>query len=175
MISVCRPIYRFISCALWQLPWFGLVAGGVWWYKKTLPVAIQHHFGVDQADIYLQQAVERVRILKNITSISNPSSFISYLSALFDRTSANAKYTSLQLVANTAESITIWALDIIFILACVYALYRVYKAFRADTQKYHFTKSIVNQINPNIEALHAQISLLQQEVDALKDELHHQK
>jgi len=175
LISICRPICRLISCILWQLPWLGLIAGGVWWYKKTLPIAIQHHFGLDQADLSLQQTIERIKILKSVTSLSNPSSFISYLSALLDRTSANAKYTSLQLVSNTAETLVIFALNLLLILACIYALYRVYKAFRADTQKYHFVKSIVNQINPNIEALHAQISLLQQEIDELKNELHRKK
>ncbi|MBP5343972.1 MAG: hypothetical protein J6Y85_02735 [Alphaproteobacteria bacterium] len=174
-ISIFRPICRLISCTLWQLPWFGVIAGGVWWYKQTLPVAIQHHFGLDQADLSLQQSLERVRILKGMTSFSNPGSLVSYLSALFDRTSANAKYTSLQMIAGTAETVTIWALDLIFILACVYAVYRIYKAFRADTQKYHFAKSIVNQINPNIEALHSQITLLQQEIDELKNELHNKK
>ena len=60
-------------------------------------------------------------------------------------------------------------------IACIYAVFRVYKAWRADTKTYETTKTIVNQITPHIEALSTQIAVLQQEVSDLKNELKSKK
>ena len=175
IISICRPICRLISCALWQLPWFGIIGGGIWWFKRTLPASIHQHFGVDEASLNLTMATDYVRELKRVTSFTNPASLVSYISALFERTSASAKYTSLFLIANTAESIIIWLLNIAFTLTCIYAFYRIYKAFKSSTQTYSLTKNIVNQINPNIESLQSQIAILQQEILELKNEISQRK
>ena len=172
IISICRPICRLIACILWQLPWFCICAGGIWWIKHILPISLNQHFGVTQANENLVIASEYAKALKNITSITNPASFISYVSALLDKTSASAKLTSLQLIAKTTETLITWTLDIVFVLICIYAVCRVYKAFRANTKAYALTQNIVNQINPNIEALHSQIAILQQELLELKNELH---
>lgn len=175
IVSICRPICRLIACILWQLPWLGIFAGGVWWCKHKIPTAIHAHFGLDQAKEDLSFVVAMTKTLKSQASFTNPTAFFSYLGALLERTSTNAKYAALQMTANTAESIIIWGLDLILVLACIYAVFRVYKAWRADTKTYEMTKTIVNQITPSIEALSAQITILQQEVSDLKDELKSKK
>ena len=174
-MATSRRICRLIACALWQLPWLGIVAGAVWWFKRVLPMSIRGHFGLDQAQDRLTSLTAYAKTLKGMTSISNPASFFSYLSALLEKTNANAKYATLQITVSTAEAIVLWALDLIFVIACVYAVYRVYKAYRADTKTYELSKTIVNQINPQIEALNAQLASVQQELDELKNEIQNHK
>ena len=175
IVSICRPICRLVACILWQLPWLAIIAGGVWWFKHKIPAAIHTHFGLDQAKENVDFITAMAKTLKSQASFTNPSAFFSYLAALLERTSANAKYTAVQMTASTAESIVIWGLDLVLVLACVYAVFRVYKAWRSDTKTYEMTKTIVNQVTPHIEALSAQIAVLQQEVSDLKDELKSKK
>jgi len=175
IISICRPICRLVACILWQIPWFGVCTGGIWWLKHILPNAINQHFGVTQASENLTIASEYVKALKDITSFTNPTSFISYFSALLDRASASAKYTYLNLIAKTSEAFLTWTLNIVFVFVCIYAICRIYKAFRADTKTYVLTKNIVNQISPGIAALQEQVTALQQEMLELKNELRAQK
>ena len=175
LVVICRPICRLIVCILWQLPWLGIVALGVWWLKHTIPASIHAHFGLDQAKQNVELLTNIAKTMKSSASFTNPSAFVSYLGALLERTSANAKYAAVQMTASTAESIVIWGLDLILFIACIYAVFRVYKAWRADTKTYETTKTIVNQITPHIEALSTQIAVLQQEVSDLKNELKSKK
>jgi threonine/homoserine/homoserine lactone efflux protein len=174
-VSICRRAGRLITCTLWQLPWLGIVAGAVWWFKHIIPAAIRSHFGLDQAQDRLTSLTAYAKTLKGMTSLSNPTSFFSYLSALLERTNANAKYATIQMAVSTAEAVVVWALDLALVIACIYAAVRVYRAYRAATKTYEMTKTIVNQINPQIDALHVQIAMLQEELAELKDELNHKK
>ena len=69
IFAITRRILRLITCACWQLPWLGLVAGGVWWLKRVLPISIRGYFGLDQAQERLTVLTNSAKALKSIVSI----------------------------------------------------------------------------------------------------------
>ena len=147
LVAIARPICRLIASALWQLLWLLPLSVVYWYSKQALPNMIRSHFGVDQAQAKLSSLEQFAELMKNNSSLTNPTAILHYLSAQLSKFSAATKLSTIEITSNILQTICLWGLNILWILALVYAVIRalmsVSQKKRSQTAIYH--KNEANQ------------------------------
>lgn len=167
-LAIARPICRFIASALWQLVWLVPVWCVCWYGKITLPQMIRGHFGVDQAQDRLASLEHLAEVMKANTSLTNPTALMHYLSAQLSRFSISTKLSTLEMTSNVLQTICIWGLNLIWVAALIYAVIRTFKTYKSKTETYDTAAAVVRHLQP-------QLLLMQQQIMALRDEVHELK
>ena len=170
LIAIARPICRLISAALWQLVWLVPLWGIYWYGKHALPSMIQAHFGVDQAQDRLASLEHLAEVMKNNASLTNPAAILHYLSAQLSKLSTTLKLNSIEMTSNIIQTICLWGLNILWILALIYALIRTIRLYRSKSEIHDTANAVAKQIHPQIVLLKHEIASLREEIQNLKNE-----
>ena len=167
-MAFVRPICRLIGAALWQLVWLIPLWGVCWYSKRALPQMIRTHFGVDQAQDKLNSLEQFAEIMKSSSSLSNPTALLHYISAQLSKFSAATKLSTLEITSNILQTLCIWGLNLIWIIALVYAVVRTIRLYRDKANTYNTALSVAHQLQPQLLALQQEISALREEIQELK-------
>ena len=171
LLALFRPVWHLIVAILWQLVWLVPVGLGIWYIKRILPAALNGHFGVDQARDRLVSLEKFVDVIKSAGSLTSPSFLMNYMSAQLSKFTVTAQLHTALMTTQILESMCLWGLNLLGIIAVVYAVIRVFRHFRTRIQTDYVATSVAKKIHPDIEELKEQIILLQQQVQDLKDEV----
>ena len=163
-IAIVRPICRFISSALWQLVWLVPLWCVCWYGKWALPKMIRSHFRVDQTQEHLASLSQFADLMKNNSSLTNPTAFMHYLSAQLSKLSVSAKLNTIEMTSNILQTVCIWGLNLLWICALVYAVIRTFRLYHSKSEIFDTARAVVHQIQP-------QLVLMQQEIKALREEI----
>ena len=168
LISIARPICRLIASALWQLVWLLPLWGACWYGKLALPRIIRSHFNIDQAQDRLVSLEQFAETMKNASSLTNPTALMHYLSALFSKFSVSTKLNTLEMASNVSQTVCIWGLNLIWIIALIYAVVRTFRTYRSKSATYETATTVARQIQPQLILLQQEILALRQEIQDLK-------
>ena len=164
LVTIARPICRLIAAILWQLVWLVPVWLLCWYGKMTLPLKIRSYFGMDQAQDRLASLEQFAEVMKNNSSLTNPTAILHYLSAQLAKFSAVTKLNTLEITSNLLQTLCLWGLNLLWILALVYALVRILRLYRSKSATHETAVAVARQLQP-------QLILLRQELDALHEEI----
>jgi len=167
-LFIAHFVCRLISSVLWQLVWLLPLWGLLWYGRFKLPLFIKSHFGVDQIQDRLVSLEHFVEVMKENSSISNPSSIFNYISAQLTKLNFTLKLNTAEMISNIFQSTLLWFMDAIWFIALIYAIIRAIRLFREKSGRYNMAHQIAKQITPEIFALRQDISALQQQVAELK-------
>ena len=170
LLTLLRPVWQLIVAILWQLVWLVPVGLGIWYIKRILPAALNAHFGVDQARDRLVSLEQFVDVIKSAGSLTSPSFLMNYMSAQFSKFAVTVQLHTALVTTQILESICLWGLNLLGIIAVIYAVIRVFRHFRSRVQTDYIATSVSKKIRPDIEELKEQIILLQQQVQELRHE-----
>lgn len=171
LITLCRSVCRFIAAALWQLVWLIPLWGCCWYGKSVLPRLIRSHFGLDQLQDRLTSLEQFSDLMKNSSSLTNPTALMHYLSAQLSRFSLSTKLSTIEITANILEKICIWGLNLLWIAAVIYAVIRTFKLYRHKSDTYETATTVAQQILPHLVLLQQEIITLQEQVQSLKENI----
>ena len=159
-----HPICRLIVSMVWQLVWLAPLWMICWYAKLQAPLMIRAHFNVDQLEERLVSLDKFAEVMKNNTSFSNPAALMHYISAQFSRFSVATKLNTLEMTSHFVQTLCLWGLNLILIVATIYAIIRTIRSYRARTQVYTTVTAIAQELEPKF-------TLLQQEIKALHEEI----
>ena len=170
LLAIAYRFCRLVSSALWQLLWL-IPVGVLCWYGKTiLPQAIQNHFGLDQARDRLTSLEQFAEVMKNNSSLTNPTALLHYISASFSKFAATTRLSTLEITTNILQNICLWGLNILWIVAVIYAIIRTIRLYKAKSSTYEIAASVTRQIQPQLILLQQEIAALRDEIQSLKEE-----
>lgn len=169
LLEFARLFCRFVSAVLWQASWFLPFWGLCWYGKLALPKIIRAQFGVEQAQDRLVSLDQLAEIMKQNTSLTNPTALLHYVSAQLSKMSVSVKLNTLEVTSNIMETLALWAINMLWILALIYAIFRIFKSFRARSQAYALAHQVAKQIRPDIFSLQCELAALREEVQALRN------
>ena len=170
LLAIAYRFCRLVAAALCQLLWLIPVGILCWYGEKALPSFIQNHFGLDQARDRLTSLEQFAEVMKNNSSLSNPTAFLHYLSALFSKFAATTKLSTIEITTNILQNICLWGLNILWILAVIYAIIRTLRLYRAKSTTYDIAASVTRQIQPQLILLQEEIAALREEIQSLKED-----
>lgn len=168
LMHLGRVICRFVAAVLWQLVWLVPFWGLCWYGKKVLPGIIRSQFGVEQAQRKFDSLDQLAELMKQNTSLSNPTAVLHYMSAQMSKISMSVKLNTLEATSYAFETLAVWVVNLLWIAALVYAVFRVFKAYQAKTHEYALACQVVRQLQPDFVALQNEIAALRGEIYALK-------
>ena len=168
-ITIFRPICRLISAILWQLIWFIPVSCLYWYAKQIVPNMLRAHFGIDQAQDRLSSLEQFADLMKNNASLTNPTALLHYLSAQFSRFSVATKLNTMEMTCNILQTICLWGLNILWVLAIIYAIIRALRHYRNKSEIYATSMAIKKQLQPQLILLQQEIATLHREIQELKE------
>ncbi len=170
LMAIARPICRMTAGFLWQLIWLAPVYLFCWWGKMHFPHAIRTHFGLEQAQDRLTSLERFSEVMKNNVSLSNPAALGSYLSTQLSKFSMAAKLNTLEMTSGLTESLCVWWLNLLWIVAVIYAVIRTFRYYRAEKATYDAAQAVSHQLQPAFYALQQEIIALRLELAQLKEE-----
>ena len=144
----------FIEC-LWLIPL--LIAG--WYVKNHLSAWCNDYFGIAQAEQQIAVLTERLNRAGEPV-LWNPSTIATYVKVGFLSLAAATKLNSLLLISGMSAKIGSMLTTIIQFLAIVYALIRLKRAYRAETQTQSVANTVCRALIPEIESLRKEITEL---------------
>ena len=97
----------------------------------------------------------------------NPGAIALHLKTLFLSITATAKYNSLSTISDVIAKLVFVVLGVIRVLAIIYAIIRVKRAYFAQKHTDSISNTLCREIMPEIESLHAEI----QRLNALIEEM----
>ena len=168
LVAIARPICRLIAAALWQLIWLVPVWFICWYGKSALPQMIRAHFGADQARDRLTSLEQFAELMKSNASLTNPTAFMHYLSAQLSKFSAATKLNTIEITSGILQSICLWGLNLLWIIAIIYAVIRTIRLYRAKSEIRSTAIAIAKQLQPQIFILQQEILALREEIQELK-------
>lgn len=163
-----RIICRFIASILWQLVWLIPLWGLCWYGKLFLPKLIRSQFAIDQLKDRLVSLEQFAEIMKKNTSFSNPTALIHYVSTQLAKISETVKLNTLEVTSDILQNLCVGVINLLWIVALIYAVIRVFKTFHAKTQEYALAHQVARQMQPDIWALQKEVMALRQEIQSLK-------
>ena len=144
----------FIEC-LWLIP----LLIGCWYVKKHLSVWCDDYFGIPATEQRIAVLTERLNRAGEPV-LWNPATIATYVKIGFLNLTAATKLNSLLLVSGLSAKIGSILASILQFLAIVYALIRLKRAYRSETQTRSVANSVCRALIPEIEALRAEITEL---------------
>lgn len=169
-LAVARPVCRLIVCFLWQLIWLLPVAIGYFYGKSILPTLIRKHFAVDQLQDQLVSLDKFAEVMKNNSSLTNPSAAFQYITTLVSKFSVSAKLNTLEMTSDILQSLAVFGLNLLAIIALIYAVIRTFRLYRSKTETFDTAAVVVAQLHPQLQALHQEILALQDELQKMKEQ-----
>ena len=167
-MKLMRRVCRFIAAILWQLVWLVPVCGLCWYGKLVLPQMVRAQFGIDQTQDRLLSLEPFAEIMKHNTSFSNPTALLHYVSAQLSKISVSMKLNTLEASSEIFQTVCIWLINILWIVAVIYAVIRVFKTYRSKSKEYALAQRVARQIQPDIWALQREVMVLREEIQSLK-------
>jgi len=167
-IMIAHHICRFVSSALWQLVWLVPVCVVCWYGKLVVPDMIHAHFRLDQAQDRLVSLEKFAEVMKANVSLSNPNALVHYISAQLTKFSVVAKLNTLEMTSNICESVCLWGINLLWIVAVIYAVIRTIRLYRAKSEMYETASTVVRQLESKFMLLHQEIAQLRDEIQSLK-------
>ena len=149
-------VKRFISGIFWQVPWLSAVGGGSWFVKQNLQTYLETYFDLF---LYQKNAVdlqERTEAIQNTLSLTNPLRYADYISALSASTFASAKASTVEQAIHLISGLTNGILSVIWIIACIYAVIRVFKHVHQKTMENDIANQVVEKLLPILEDIQYQ-------------------
>ena len=169
-ISFFRPIFRLIISALWQLVWLAPVALLYWYAQRTLPSFIQAHFGLETIQNKMNTLDNVAEVMKSSTSLTNPTALLHYVSTQLSKLALSFQLNATQMTASVLQSLCSWGLDILWIIAVIYALIRTIRTYRSKSEVYQTALSVVQQLEPQLSSLKEELEALRVEVQQFKQQ-----
>ena len=168
--SIKSKIIRLSGAFLGQLIWLiPLGVGGGYVYTK-LPEWSESYFGVFAAQQLAREWHARLAELSEPV-LWNPSTIAAYLKALFVSVATTSKAYTLVSLAGMITGIGRLILDILGVVAIVYAVLRMKRAYRSKTQVHDVSAAVCQSLLPEIEKMQVQIAELAQQVERLSQTL----
>jgi len=164
--SIKSKILRLLGACLGQLIWLLPLGIGGWYAYTKLPEWSESYFGVAAAQQLAQGWNIRLAELSEPV-LWNPATIAAYLKALFASVAATSKLYTLVSLAGMVSGIGRLVFDILGVLAIIYAILRMKRAYRAKTQVHDVAVAVSQSLLPEIEKMQAQISELTQQVNRL--------
>ena len=168
LILIARPICRLVASALWQLIWLLPVWGMCWYGKVRFPEMIRAHFKVDQLEERLASVEKFAELMKNTASLSNPTALMHYISAQFSRFSVATKLNTMEMTSHFFQTLCLWGLNLIWILAVIYAVIRMVRSYRSRSQIFTTTTAVARELDSKFLLLQQEIMTLREEIQSLK-------
>ena len=168
LIAIVSPFCRLVSAALWQLVWLVPVGGLCWYGKMAIPRVIRAQFNIDQAQDRLLSLDKFADAMKNSVSLTNPAALVHYISAQLTKFSISTKLNSMELVSGFLQTLCIWGLNAIWIVAVIYAIIRTFRHYRARTETNVVAQTVVARLTPQLIHLQQEITKLHEELQNLK-------
>jgi len=169
-LGCARIFCRFIAATLWQLIWLVPVALLCWYGKLVVPSWIHARFNIDQTHDRLVSLEHFADMMKQNSSLSNPTALLHYISAQMAKISVSVKLNTLEATSDILQNVCIWILNLLWILAVVYAVVRIVRAYRARSQAYVLAQQVAYQIRPDILSLQNEVAALRAEIQSLKQQ-----
>ena len=167
-VMISRHICRLIASALWQLVWLVPICVVCWYGKLVVPNIIHSHFRLDEAQDRLVSLEKFAEVMKANTSLSNPTALVHYISAQLTKFSIAAKLNTLEMTSNICETVCLWGINLLWIVALIYAVIRTIRLYRAKSEVFETACTVVRQLEPRLMLMHQDISKLREEIQTLK-------
>ena len=141
--------------SLWLIPL--LFAG--WYVKNHLSAWCDSYFGIAEAQNRINFLTERLNRAGEPV-LWNPATIATYIKIGFLSLTAATKLNSLLLISGMSAKIGSLLTTILQFLAIVYAVIRLKRAYRAETQTQSVANTVCRALIPEIESLHKEITEL---------------
>ena len=92
-----------------------------------------------------------------------------YLSAQLSKFSAATKLNTLEMTSNILQTLCLWGLNLLWIIAVIYAVIRTFRLYRAKSQTYDTAIAMAKQLEPQLISLQQEIASLREEIYQLKE------
>ena len=169
LLALARMICRFVAVVLGQLLWLVPLWGLCWYGKMALPQLIYTKFGIDQTQDRLASLETFAEMMKQNTSLSNPTALLHYVSAQLSKISVAIKLNTLETTGNVLAILGVGLINLLWILAVVYAVIRIVRVYREKSHEYALAQQITKQLRPDILDLQCEVAALREEVRALRE------
>ncbi len=144
-------LFRIIFAVLWQMPWYGIFSGFVWYGKKETHTYLQNKFSIIYHERIANALTKQTDRIAETLSVTNPASFTEYISALSKSTFASAKVSTLQQTARFTENIIVGGLEIIWIIGSIYCIFRIIRLYNTKTTENDIADAVVKKLIPLLE------------------------
>lgn len=142
---------RWVIAVCWQIPWFALFSGGIWYLKERVNGYLVQAFDLS---FYTQNAVlwqKRTAWIYENLSFSNPSSYADYIKALSANAFASAKESITRQTVSLLTDFAQGLFDVIFVIGCVYVVMRVIRLYKEQTRNDEIADAVVAKLRPLLE------------------------
>ena len=146
--SFLDKIKRLIISVLWQVPWFGSVWIVIWYVQKNLVTYLTVAFELSAHINNAHLLSERTNLLKKGLSLTNPMGYADYIGAVSADIFAQAKVSTIQQTIRLLSGFFDGVLDIVWMIACVYAFFRVLRTYKSKTQENDIANAVVSKLLP---------------------------
>ena len=162
--SIKSKIKCLVGALLGQLIWLIPLEIGGWYVYTKLPEWSESYFGIYAAQQMAHDWSVRLAELSEPV-LWNPATISAYLKALFMSMSTASKVYTLVSLAGIVSGVGRLMTDILGIVAILYAIIRMKRAYRAKTQVHDVAEAVVQILLPEIKKLQTDISELARQIN----------
>ncbi len=150
---IWESFIRFVQAILWQIPWFGIFSGLIWYGKKQASTYLEQSFGITYYEKIATVLERRTNEIADTLSLANPMRYADYIGALSSSTMASAKVTVMRQTIHFLNDTIIGGLHLIWLIGCLYCAMRILQHYRAKTSENDIADTVIEKLTPLLEEL----------------------
>lgn len=151
--SVLSNLKRFIGGILFQIPWFSLFSGFIWYAQTHAISFLNHYFEVEEAQKTAFLLRQKTKAIEETLSFVNPLKLADYISSLTASTFATAKVSTLEQTVHTFSFLVENVLTFMWFLGAFYVFVRAFRFYTEKTRENNIANLVIEKLIPVLEEM----------------------